>query len=102
MSRGGATTLDNLAWACPGCNLHKSDRVEGTDPDTGASASLFHPRAQQWREHFSWEEHSLVGHTPTGRATIVTLNLNHPRRVLIRQAEQQFGIFPPDEDVSSP
>ena len=29
---GGATTLENLAWSCPGCNLHKSDRSDATIP----------------------------------------------------------------------
>lgn len=34
-SCGGKTELANLAWACPSCNLHKSDRLEvpdGEDP----------------------------------------------------------------------
>lgn len=33
-SRGGDAQLDNLAWACPSCNLHKSNRVESVDPET--------------------------------------------------------------------
>jgi len=32
--------------------------------------------------------------TPTGRATVALLYLNHPRRLLIRQAEELFGLFP--------
>jgi hypothetical protein len=32
----------------------------------------------------------------TGRATIAALDLNHERRIRIRQAEQMFGLFPPD------
>jgi len=31
---GGATTAENLALACPSCNLHKSDRSHVLDPDT--------------------------------------------------------------------
>ena len=31
----------------------------------------------------------------TGRATVFALDLNHPRRLLIRQAEALFGLFPP-------
>jgi 5-methylcytosine-specific restriction endonuclease McrA len=27
-ARGGLTQLDNLAWACPSCNLHKSNRTD--------------------------------------------------------------------------
>lgn len=31
-SRGGDSKLENLAWACPGCNLRKSSRVAAKDP----------------------------------------------------------------------
>lgn len=43
-SRGGSTQFDNLAWACPSCNLHKSNRTEIMDPNTGILVPLFHPR----------------------------------------------------------
>ena len=95
ISRGGATDLENLAWACPGCNLRKSNRVEGIDAESGIPAPLFHPRTNVWHEHFHWDEYQLVGLTAVGRATIATLDLNHARRVRIRQAEQVFGLFPP-------
>lgn len=95
-SRGGLTELPNLAWACPGCNLRKSDRVETTDPDTGTSVPLFHPRLNNWHEHFSWDDYQVAGLTPIGRATIAALQLNDERRIRIRQAEQMFGLFPPE------
>lgn len=94
-SRGGATDPDNLAWSCPGCNLRKSDRIEALDPDTGTIVPLFNPRNDCWPEHFRWEGDHLVGRTPVGRATVFILDLNHSRRVLIRQAERLFGSFPP-------
>ncbi len=94
-SRGGVSELDNLAWACPGCNLRKSDRTEATDPSLGNTVALFHPRSHDWATHFEWDEYSLVGRTPIGRATIVTLDMNHSRRILIRKAEQLFSMFPP-------
>jgi HNH endonuclease len=93
-SRGGPTVLDNLAWACPGCNLHKSDRTEALDPETGERVSLFNPRTQAWHEHFQFAAYQVLGLTATGRATVLLLNLNHPRRMLIRQAEEMFGLFP--------
>ena len=31
LSKGGKTTLDNLALACQGCNNHKYNKTEGTD-----------------------------------------------------------------------
>jgi hypothetical protein len=47
----------------------------------------------RWSEHFRFEGYRLVGQTPVGRATAWLLDLNHPRRVLIRQAEELFGFF---------
>ena len=95
-SRGGATDLANLAWACPGCNLRKSDRIDATDSDTGVTAPFFNPRLHAWQEHFAWDDYQVVGLTVTGRATVAALNFNQPRRIRIRQAEQTFGLFPPE------
>ncbi len=96
VSRGGTSDLENLAWACPGCNLHKSDRIEVIDPDTGGAAPLFNPRSGSWHAHFAWDDYQVIGLTAIGRATVSALNLNHARRIRIRQAEQSFGLFPPD------
>lgn len=95
-SKGGLTIADNLALSCPGCNLKKSDKLEAIDPETGSANQLFSPRIQSWTSHFRWEAHLLVGTTPIGRATVSALDLNHRRRQKIRQAEQRFGLFPPD------
>ena len=96
--RGGATDLANLAWACPGCNLRKSDRVDGADPDsgTGITVRLYHPRKDRWGEHFNFDDYHIVGITAVGRATVAILDLNHARRIRIRQAEQMFELFPPE------
>jgi hypothetical protein len=93
--KGGDSQLENLAWCCPSCNLHKSDRVEFADPAGGSVAPLFHPRRMRWHEHFEWEGFRLVGRTPVGRATVAALDLNHSRRLLIREAEERFHLFPP-------
>ena len=95
---GGLTELENLAWACPGCNLKKSDRMQILDPATEQSVRMFHPRQDNWYEHFLWEEYRVSGRTSIGRAMIQGLDLNHPRRQRIRQAEQLFGLFEGDED----
>ena len=96
-SRGGNSEPDNLAWACPGCNLRKSDLTEVPDPDSAGVVPLFNPRQQRWSEHFHWAGYQLVGLTPPGRATVLALDVNHSRRLLIRQAEELFGLFPPQE-----
>jgi hypothetical protein len=94
---GGSDTLDNLALACPGCNLAKSNRTVVPGPDTGDPVLLFNPRTDRWADHFAWEDRRAVGRTPTGRATVAALNLNHARQALIREAEEWFGLFPPDD-----
>lgn len=95
-SAGGTDAADNLALSCPSCNLGKSNRVAVLDEQTNHEVPLFNPRTDRWADHFAWdEEWRLVGLTPIGRATIAALNLNHPRRVMIREAEEWFNLFPP-------
>jgi hypothetical protein len=94
-SLGGPSELDNLAWSCPRCNLQKSNRLEVADPESGAKVRLFHPRSDHWSEHFEFRGYDLFGLTAIGRAAVAALDMNHPRRKLIRQAEELFGLFPP-------
>jgi HNH endonuclease len=98
---GGSDDLDNLAWAWPGCNLHKSDRQHLRDPESNDFVPMFHPRRHIWSEHFQWDTHILVGRTPVGRALIDAFDLNNPRRLRIRKAEESFDLFPPDDDLAS-
>ncbi len=97
VSRGGSDDPSNLAWACPGCNLKKADRVEVPDPDTVTQVPLFNPRVDRWKEHFRWYGYEIVGVSAIGRAMLAAFDLNHPRRQRIRQAEQQVSLFPPVE-----
>lgn len=99
-SRGGSTSLDNLAFSCSGCNGHKYNKTEALDPISSEVVSLFNPRQQRWQEHFGWnEDYTLViGLTPTGRATVEALQLNRPGVVnlrslliLIRKHPPKFG-----------
>jgi len=94
-SRGGESTLENLALACPGCNLHKANRTTAVDPLTGEQVPLFHPILQRWPEHFRFKGYEMEGYTAVGRATVAMLDLNHLRRQRIRQAEKAFGLYPP-------
>jgi hypothetical protein len=80
--------------------LHKANRVEALDPDTGNQVPLFHPRLDDWERHFRWDGYELVGQTPVGRATVAALRLNHLRRIQIRQVEELFALFPP-RDLSA-
>jgi hypothetical protein len=77
--------------------LHKANRIDVIDPDTGDQVLLFNPRIDDWDRHFRWDGYHIVGQTSIGRATVAALELNHPRRIQIRQAEKLFDLFPPNE-----
>lgn len=90
LAAGGKTVLDNLAYACSGCNGSKAAKTSAIDPQTEEVVPLFHPRQQRWHEHFQWNSSKteIVGITTIGRATIKTLGLNRKpllnlRRVLV-------------------
>jgi len=91
--------LDNLAFACPGCNGAKHTKTTGLDPFTNQSVLLYHPRQQQWRDHFAWSEDFIrvLGLTPTGRASIYVLDLNREGLMNFRLALRAVGQHPPQE-----
>ena len=76
-SKRGASTADNLALSCQGCNNHKFTRTRALDPVTELTVALYHPRQHAWHEHFAWlpDARRLVGISPTGRATVEMLRL---------------------------
>src|SRR3712207_5805062 len=86
-SRGGTTTLDNLALACQGCNNHKYAKTEAVDPISGTRVALYHPRRDRWSMHSAWSDDftRMIGLTPSGRATVATLLLNREGVVNLRR-----------------
>ncbi len=94
---GGPTILDNLAFACARCNLHKGVRTHYQDPVSGRSVSLFNPRTQKWSRHFMWKAEGLrvEGRTQSGRATVNALNMNYPTIVMARSLWVSLGVHPP-------
>ena len=91
---GGPTEPDNLALACFYCNSYKGPNIAGIDPESGELVRLFHPRRDDWADHFQWEGATLAGRTPIGRATIQVLCINHPDAVSVRESLQREGVFP--------
>lgn len=94
ISQGGTNDNENLALACFHCNRRKSNRTAGVDSHTGLHFTLFNPRQDAWSEHFIWSANGteIIGLTPTGRATIMQLDLNRPRIVSIRAADVAVGV----------
>lgn len=97
VSQQGETTVDNLALACQGCNNHKYNKTQGRDPVTLEVVNFYHPRQQQWEEHFIWNEDytTIIGLTPTGRCTIEALKLNRPGLTNLRRILYKTGNHPP-------
>jgi hypothetical protein len=82
----GETVLDNLALACFFCNSYKGPNVGGIDPKSRELTRLFHPRHDNWHEHFSWRGAVLEGLSAVGRTTIDVFRINHPDAVAVREA----------------
>ena len=80
LSRDGTDGETNLALACRSCNLHKSDQVTGIDQMKQQAVRLFHPRQDDWEEHFIVEIETgrVEGRTEIGRATVACLRINEP------------------------
>lgn len=95
---GGTNDDSNLAYACFGCNSRKFTSTTATDPVTGESVALYHPRQHHWYENFAWniDFTLLLGLTPTGRATIIRLDLNREGVVNLRQMLHSLGKHPPE------
>jgi len=85
-THGGSDDLDNLALACIDCNLHKGTNLTGIDPETNEVTELFHPRRQEWIEHFGLQHVHVIGKTATGRTTIRVLNMNSDDQVALRSS----------------
>lgn len=98
LSRGGETSLENLAYACGGCNRHKYNKISAFDPVSGQDTLLFNPRQHSWNNHFGWNDDysMLIGISPIGRVTIETLRLNRDGVVNMRKLLRSLGLHPTD------
>lgn len=88
---GGSDDADNLALACPDCNLRKGPNLSAIDPESQQIVQLFHPRHDSWATHFASRGERIVGLTPKGRATANLLAVNGPERLRIRRIIGQGG-----------
>lgn len=96
-AKQGGDEDSNLAYACIGCNVYKSDQTESLDLVSQEVTTLFNPRVMVWNEHFSWDTSvtKLIGKTACGRATIEALRLNRRPLVNLRRALIAIGEHPP-------
>jgi len=98
-ARGGSDDEANLWLACRMCNNFKGVQTHALDPATARRVRLFNPRVQRWPQHFHWSDDGthVQGRTPTGRATVIALQLNNVIAVTVRRAWVSAGWHPPVE-----
>ena len=84
LKHGGATSAENLALSCIGCNQRKGADLSSLDPLTGTLTALFHPRGDRWREHFELRGLFILPKSATGRVTVRLLQINAPERITER------------------
>ena len=99
LALGGKNSEENLWLICSTCNSAKYNKTEALDIETNKTVPLFNPRKQDWNEHFRWNKNAtkIIGQTPTGRATILALNLNRDRFIKIRKHWVSAGWHPPKD-----
>lgn len=92
----GSNDLSNLALACRSCNLRKGRRISSKDILSGRMVSFFHPRQEQWEEHFQVNIDSayIQGITPIGNVTVDALRMNSSTQVKARRLWVQLDLFP--------
>lgn len=90
----GKTEADNLCLSCPKCNGYKGSDIASADPATGNATFLFHPRRQNWADHFQLNGAEIVPLTPEGRVTEFLLQLNNPKRIAERELLIEIGRYP--------
>lgn len=90
---GGPTNSENLALSCALCNKRKGSDLTSYDPATSKIIALYHPRRDNWHDHFQLSNALFLPLTPTGRVTIHLLQLNNPSRIEERILLIEAGIF---------
>ena len=90
---GGLTKADNLALSCALCNKHKGSDLTSIDPETGDIVPLYHPRKDQWCEHFQIKDAKFIALSSKARVTIRLLQLNQQDRIEEREYLLEAGML---------
>lgn len=93
----GQTTEANLAYACFVCNRNKGSDIGSIIPTSGELVRFYHPRLDQWHEHFQLDVGDgiiIVAVSDIGEATARIFGFNTDERLLERQALLVAGRYP--------
>ncbi len=94
IKHGGATTADNLCYACIFCNLQKGTDLGSINWQTGELVRFFNPRRDFWGDHFRLDEGVIQHQTDIGEVTARILDFNGDERIVERQALIASGQYP--------
>jgi len=92
---GGATSADNLCYACIFCNLQKGTDLGSINWETGELVRFFNPRRDLWKEHFQLKEAFIQPITDIGNVTARILDFNNKERLQERQLLIEIAKYPP-------
>ena len=98
---GGATHIDNLAYACFICNNNKGSDIASLSIE-GAITRFFHPRTDVWNEHFRIEGDQIFPLTAVAEATHRIFVFNSSNRRTERRGLQLLNRYPSAPDTVSP
>lgn len=90
----GTSDTDNLCLSCPACNAYKGSDIASIDSITNNLTALFHPRRQNWTDHFRLNGAVIEPLTPEGRVTVRLLQLNNEERLIERELLLRLGSYP--------
>jgi hypothetical protein len=95
--KNGESVLENLARSCSICNGLKQGKTTHLDPFSQQICRLYHPRQDNWDDHFQWsiDELQLIGKTAIGNTTIALLQLNRSNAINLRKLLKMVGLHPP-------
>lgn len=94
LKHGGDDNLENLALACPICNLNKGTDIATFIDSIDNPVRFFNPRNDIWDEHFDAQISGLIlPKTAIGEATIKIFDFNDIDSVIERELMILNGLF---------
>lgn len=93
IKHGGDSDFENLALACPICNINKGTDL-GSITENETLIRFYNPRKDIWNEHFELENTGEISaKTEIGKVTIKILKLNHPESLIERKELVKFNLI---------
>jgi HNH endonuclease len=94
IKHGGSSDLDNLAYCCVFCNRFKGSDIGSIIWENQEFVRFYHPRWDNWSEHFKLNDFLIEPLTNIGSVTIKILGINDQQRLLERKLLRQKQKYP--------